>query len=185
VAKTVVVAIPRFERVEGCVDSVARAAVLVVPVAEKAGFLLRVDAQEFQAQAQVPILAFIGVVDLREATTHTVRILVHAAAGDDLHRPMQVLAEVREVLGLAAVVTRAVAMQKLPDLPWNQHSVGIRFESPIVLSEAAVSEYLIPSLDKDATVQRGVILPPKRCEQIGINDGNANPVSQSAEYFLG
>jgi hypothetical protein len=152
VAEAVIVAVPLFERVEGCVNGVARAAVVIVPVAQETGLLLRVDTQELQAQAEVPILPFVRIVDLRDASTDAVRVLVHSAAGDHLHRSVQVFAEVREILRLASVIPGTMAMQKLPDLPRHQYGISIHLQSPRIPVEAPVAEYPIPGLYEHATV---------------------------------
>lgn len=143
------------------------------------------DTEEIQTETQVPILPFVGVVDLCHTTSDAVCVLLHTAAGDNLQRPVQVLAEICEVLGRTVVLPWTMAMQKLPDLSWHQHGIRIHFESPRVLVEATIPEYLIPGLDEDATVQGGVILPSARREQIGINDSGLDPPCQLSKDLLG
>mmetsp|Transcript_60812 Transcript_60812/g.171367 ORF Transcript_60812/g.171367 Transcript_60812/m.171367 type:complete len:236 (+) Transcript_60812:207-914(+) len=154
-----------------------------VPVAEQARFLLPGDVEEAHAEAQVPVLALVGVVDFGHAALRVLSVDLHRAPREGLYRPVEVLPEVGEELRVADVVA-AVAVQKLTYPLGNQDSIRVALQRPVVVSEPAVLEDLVPHLDEHWRVEGGHVLAAARGVEVGVDGGGPDAGGVLAEDVL-
>mmetsp|Transcript_34995 Transcript_34995/g.81178 ORF Transcript_34995/g.81178 Transcript_34995/m.81178 type:complete len:219 (-) Transcript_34995:1146-1802(-) len=137
---------------------------------------------QLQTGIQIPIFAFVGVVDLSLAALSSNAIGIHGGLGQHFHWPVQEVASrintcVQQVQGSIAVALPGPVLEQQLDPWWNDDCVDIQLERPVVPLVDSFTKNDLPCLDE----HRGVQCMPRPfwtlrqlCPKHPLDHGHAN-----------
>lgn len=96
---------------------------------------------------------------------------------------MEVLSKIAKELWITSVIV-AMTIQQLPNSLWNQDSICIKFECPIVIPESTILKDFVPHFDEHRCVQCSHVPATTWGVKVGINDSGLDSFCICAENLF-